>query len=68
MSATERILKGIKDVMRMNDEIRRLSDGLKDLMVEVRDIDKRLVRIETMAEMSQARVIKPAGRVRKNDN
>lgn len=52
MGAVDRILKGVKDVMQMSDEVKRLSGGLKDLAIEVRDMDKRLVRIETMAEVS----------------
>ncbi|MGH8610421.1 MAG: hypothetical protein ACREX9_24365 [Gammaproteobacteria bacterium] len=36
----------------MSDEIKRVSEEIKELAVEVRDIDRRLVRIETMAEMA----------------
>jgi len=38
----------------MSDEVKRLAEGMKSLAVEVRDIDKRLVRIETMAEIAKA--------------
>ena len=38
----------------MTDEVKRLSDGLKSMAIEVRDIDKRLVRIETMAEIAKS--------------
>ena len=38
----------------MSGEIKRLADAVRELGTEVRDIDRRLVRIETMAELSQA--------------
>lgn len=54
MAAFDRILDGIKEVLRVTDEIKRLSEGVKMLAIEVRDIDRRLVRIETMAEIAKA--------------
>jgi hypothetical protein len=54
MSGLDRIIDGIKEVLRMSDEIRRVSEGLKSLAIEVRDIDKRLIRIETFAEVAKA--------------
>jgi len=55
MSAFERVLDGIREVLRATEEIKRLSEGLKAIAVEVRDIDRRLVRIETIAEIAKAR-------------
>jgi hypothetical protein len=40
-------------VLRLTDEVKRLSDGLKELAVQVRDIDRRVVRIETLAEIAK---------------
>ncbi len=54
MAAFDRILDGIKEVLRATDEIKRLSEGVKMLAIEMRDIDRRLVRIETMAEIAKA--------------
>ena len=54
MSAFDRILESVKDVLRMNDDVQRLAEGVKDLAIEVRDHDRRLVRIETLIEVSQA--------------
>lgn len=54
MSAFDRILESVKDVLRMNDDVQRLAEGVKDLAVEMRDHDRRLVRIETLIEVSQA--------------
>ncbi len=54
MAALDRILEGVREVLRLTDEVKRLSEGLKDLAVQVREIDRRLVRIETMAEIAKA--------------
>ena len=59
MAAFDQIVEGVKEVLRMSGEIKRLADAVRELGSEVRDIDRRLVRIETMAELSQsARVSK----------
>lgn len=62
MSGFDRIIDGIKEVLRMSDEIKRLSEGLKSLATEMRDIDKRLVRIETFAEVAKAQAGRGAGK------
>ncbi len=54
MAAFDQIVEGVKEVLRMSGEIKRLADAVRELGVEVRDIDRRLVRIETMAEMAQS--------------
>lgn len=54
MAAFDQIVEGVKEVLRMSGEIKRLADAVRELGTEVRDIDRRLVRIETMAEISQA--------------
>jgi hypothetical protein len=54
MAGLDRIIDGVKEVLRMSDEVKRLAEGMKSLAVEVRDLDRRLVRIETMAEIARA--------------
>ncbi len=54
MAGLDRIIDGVREVLRMTDEVKRLSGGLKSLAIEVRDLDKRLVRIETMAEIAKS--------------
>lgn len=54
MAALDQIIEGIKEVLKMSAEIKRLAEAVRDLSVEVREIDRRLVRIETMAELAQA--------------
>lgn len=62
MSATERILKGVRDVLRLQDKVQDLTNAVKALNDEVdkqadrlHDIDRRLARIEGMIEMAQFR-------------
>ena len=54
MAAFDQIVEGVKEVLRMSGEIKRLADAVRELGTEVRDIDRRLVRIETMAELAQS--------------
>jgi hypothetical protein len=58
MAALDRILDGIREVLRLTDEVKRLSEGLKELAVQVREIDRRLVRIETMAEIAKVEAVR----------
>ncbi len=37
----------------MTGEVKCLSDEVRSLAIEVREIDRRLVRIETLAELSR---------------
>ena len=63
MAGLDRIIDGVKEVLRMTDEVKRLSEGLKSLAIEVREIDKRLVRIETMAEIAKSQAGRPSNRL-----
>lgn len=54
MSALKDVLDGIREVLRLSDQIKATADVLKGLAAEVRDHDRRLVRLETMAEIAQA--------------
>jgi hypothetical protein len=61
MGALDQIVEGIKEVLKMSADIKRLSETVKDLSVEMRELDRRLVRLETMAELAQA--ARPARRL-----
>jgi DNA invertase Pin-like site-specific DNA recombinase len=45
----------IKDVLRMRDDLDRLSKNVDKLATVVNEIDKRLIRIETMVELAEKR-------------
>ncbi len=43
------------DTLKLTDEVKRLNEKAERLSDKTLDIDKRLVRLETMVEMSQFR-------------
>ena len=44
------------DVLRLTDEVKRLNSSTEKLSERTIDIDKRLVRLETMVEIGQRRL------------
>ena len=52
MGATDNFFKAIKNVMLLTNEVKGLTKEVIDLSQEVREIDRRLIRIETMVEIS----------------
>ena len=55
MSAWSDIRDSVRKIILMQDKIDRLASGLSRLSADVMDHEKRLIRIETMIEMAQAR-------------
>ena len=53
MAALEQIIEGVKEVLKMSGEIKRLSETVRDVSVELRDLDRRVVRLETVVEFAQ---------------
>lgn len=45
----------LKDVLRMRDDLDRLSKNVDKLADAANELDKRLVRIETMVEIAEKR-------------
>lgn len=52
MSLIRDAVKAMKEVVLLNDRVEQAGDLLNELSHEVRDLDRRLVRIETMVELS----------------
>ena len=50
----------LKDVLRMRDDLDRLSKSVDKLANTADDIDRRLIRIETMVEIASKRASTPA--------
>ncbi len=46
MAAFERVWEGIKQVLLAAEDIKRLSENVKAVGVEVRDMDRRAARLE----------------------
>jgi hypothetical protein len=55
MGALLDAVKVLKDVLRMRDDLDRLSKNVDKLANVANDIDKRLIRIETMVELADKR-------------
>ncbi len=45
----------MKEVLLLTDKVERAGTMLSDLSQEIREHDRRLVRLETMVEMAQSR-------------
>ena len=52
MSVFDRVLTGVKDVLLIREEVSRLARDQIELKTGVLDHEKRLIRIETMVEMT----------------
>lgn len=55
MGALLDAVKVLKDVLRMRDDLDRLSKNVDKLATAANEIDKRLIRIETMVELAEKR-------------
>ena len=60
MSVVDRILDGIRDLIVMREELARTGETVRSLASDVRDHERRLIRIETMIEMSGRSAPPPA--------
>lgn len=66
MSAIGDIMRGLKTVMNLTDRVEALSRDVQTLGGELRGIDRRLVRLETIIEVTRndgavLRIAKPGG-------
>ena len=57
MGATDNFFKAIKNVMLLTNEVKGLTKEVINLSQEVREIDRRLVRIETMVEIAKGKYL-----------
>ena len=51
MSITDRVLDALKSAIQLELRVTSLANHVADLARDVRDIDKRVVRLETMIEL-----------------
>lgn len=52
MSLADRVYQGMRNLMRLNDRIEGLTRDIRELGVQVRDLDRRLIRVETALELA----------------
>jgi hypothetical protein len=54
MGITDKFYEAMRVYLVLNDKVSRLSEAVKGLSDDVRDIDRRVVRLETFVEIAQA--------------
>jgi hypothetical protein len=52
MGITDRIFDGLRATIQLNERISVLGQELRALAVDVRDMDRRLIRVETALEIA----------------
>jgi hypothetical protein len=52
MSTVKDILRGLKTVIEMNGKVVSVAQAVERLATDMRDFDRRLVRIETIIEIT----------------
>ena len=60
MGALADAIAVLKDELRMRDDLDRLSKSVDKLANAADDLDRRLIRIETMVEIAERRSARPA--------
>jgi hypothetical protein len=66
MSLFDRLLGGVKETLLMKDDLARLKEITKEMMLDLRDHEARLIRIETLIEVAQGKPVRlPAPKKRK---
>jgi hypothetical protein len=50
MSVFDQVLTGIKETLRLTEDVRLAGDKLKDLSQEIREHDRRITRLEAQWE------------------
>ena len=59
MGITDRVLDRLKTSIQLTERVTGLAGRMERLSVEVRDIDRRLVRVETALELTSGNRFKP---------
>lgn len=57
MSTLKDVFGAVKEVLILTNKVENLGKTLQDASVELREHDRRLVRLETMVEMAQKRLL-----------
>ena len=59
MSALDRIMSSIRQVILMEAKLQTLADGVENVADLILDHEKRLIRIETLVEVAQSNRLPP---------
>lgn len=60
MSMTDKLWDTLTTVIRMNDNIERLAETVKQQQTRIEDLTARTIRLETALEIALARGLKPS--------
>jgi hypothetical protein len=52
MTISSKIFDALTGAIKLNDTITRLAEDVKDLAKEVKEMDRRLIRLETFVEIA----------------
>ena len=55
MSTLKDVISALKEVLLLTDKVNRAGTVLSEISGELRDHDRRLIRLETMVEISRTR-------------
>lgn len=53
MAVSNKLFEVLTGVIKMNDTVTQLSEDVKNLAKETRDLDRRLIRLETFFEIAE---------------
>ncbi|MGD8261224.1 MAG: hypothetical protein PVG70_06265 [Desulfobacterales bacterium] len=56
MSTLKDVISAMKDVLLLTDKVDRAGKVLSDISSELRDHDRRLIRLETMVELAKSQL------------
>lgn len=67
MSVTDRVLSALTTVIRMNDKVEEMAGLMKEQQRRIDDLNGRVIRLETVLEMSLHRSSLPSQRLSEVD-
>jgi len=53
LSALKDVMAALKDVLLLTEKVERTGEVLSEVAAELREHDRRLIRLETMVELAQ---------------
>jgi hypothetical protein len=53
VAAIDQIIAGVREVLRLTDDVKRLAEEYKAVAAELREHDRRLVRLETIVDIAK---------------
>jgi hypothetical protein len=53
LAAIDQIIAGVREVLRLTNDVKRLAEEYKAVATELREYDRRLVRLETIVDIAK---------------